>query len=146
MQSAVIANIYFFIHTFNMRDLRKAERFEDFGRVENCSFCAVNGVLKDISKTGIKVSYSIPPVIDMDNEYEVTVRLSRGAVSPLSLIVKPARVIESDEGETDVGFSILRSKDTPKLEAYVSRLEEDSVSSEDVPELTAETAGSSLFI
>lgn len=109
-----------------MKNLRKAERFADFGRVKNSEICVVSGVLKDISANGIKVSYSVPPSIDMDKEYEVDVRLSRGTDEPLNLIVKPVRVFAGSEGETCVGFSILHSKDSSRLEEYLSKLKKDS--------------------
>lgn len=109
-----------------MKNLRKAERFEDFGRVENSEICVVSGILEDISENGIKVSYSVPPSIDLDKEYQVTVRLSRVADEPLTLIVKPARVFDDDNGNVSVGFSILHSKDSARLEEYLSKLKEDS--------------------
>lgn len=112
-----------------MRNLRKAERFEDFGRVENPEICVVSGILEDISENGIKASYSVPPSVDLDKEYQVAVRLSRVVDEPLTLIVKPARVFDDDSGNVSVGFSILHSKDSSRLEEYLSKLKEDSANS-----------------
>lgn len=127
-----------------MKDLRKAERFADFGRVENSEICVVSGVLEDISASGIKVGYSVPPSIDMDKEYEVEIRLSRGADEPLKLIVKPARIFKGGEDETYVGFSILHSKDSARLEEYLAKLKKDSAPEENPS--SEKIAVNSLFI
>lgn len=113
-----------------MKNLRKAERFEDFGRVENSEICVVSGILEDISESGIKVSYSVPPKIDLDKEYQVVVRLSRVADEPLTLIVKPARIFNDENGNISVGFSILHSKDSSRLAEYLSNLKNDSALSD----------------
>ncbi len=128
-----------------MKNLRKAERFADFGRIENSEICIVSGVLEDISTSGIKVSYSVPPSIDMDKEYEVSVRLSRVADAPLKLIVKPVRICnDNDSGKTYVGFSILHSKDSARLCDYLSLLKKDSAPEENPS--SEKVAVNSLFI
>lgn len=128
-----------------MKNLRKAERFADFGRIENRDICIVSGVLEDISAGGLKVSYSVPPSIDMDREYEVAARLSRFAEEPLKLIVKPVRICnDGSSGKTCVGFSIFHSKDSARLEKYLLKLKKDSASAENPG--SGKAAVNSLFI
>lgn len=126
-----------------MKNLRKAERYDDFGRVECREMCLISGVLLDISKSGLGVSFSIPPVIDLEKEYEVSVRLSRVTDESLLLTVKPVRVYESDS-KTIAGFSILHSKDTARLDSYLKLLKEDLKSEND--RLVPQTDDDSLFI
>lgn len=105
-------------------ELRTQERYEDFGRVVCPAICIVNGVLNDISKSGCKVHFDAPITIDLENDYEVRVRLSHSAQEPLLLMFHPQWVKEN--GNTaDVGFSILRSPDTMRLQEYVRALHEE---------------------
>lgn len=128
-----------------MKNLRKAERFIDFGRIENREICIVGGILEDISTDGLKVSYSVPPSIDMDKEYEVAVRLSRVAETPLRLIVKPVRICNGESPEKIyVGFSIFHSKDSARLEEYLLKLKNDLVPAENTA--SKKLAVNSLFI
>lgn len=126
-----------------MKNLRKAERYDDFGRVECREMCLISGVLLDISRSGLGVSFSIPPVIDMEKEYEVSVRLSRVSDESLVLTVKPVRIYELDS-KTIAGFSILHSKDTAKLDSYLKLLKEDLKTEND--RLVPQTDDDSLFI
>ncbi len=102
-------------------ELRTQERYEDFGRVECPSICLVNGVLNDISKSGCKVHFDAPITLDLENDYEVRVRLSHSSQSPLVLMCHPQWVKEN-ANTADVGFSILRSPDTARLNDYVKAL------------------------
>ncbi|MBQ0052499.1 MAG: PilZ domain-containing protein [Treponema sp.] len=126
-----------------MKKLRKSERFEDFGRVESDELCLVNGVLEDISATGLKVSYSIPPTVDMEKEYEIKLRLSRVAEDALVLMVKPMRV-EQEEDQTSVGFLLLHSKDSARPESYVNLLKEEAQSTNE--KIAPQVDETSLFI
>lgn len=125
-----------------MKEMRKAERYEDFGRVESDELCIVSGVLDDISLTGCKVSYTVPPTIDMEKEYEIKVRLSRNNSESLNLLVLPAW-IKSDEDKTSVGFSILQSKDSAKLVSYINLLKNDA---ESIEEMIQYEDNSELFV
>lgn len=127
-----------------MKNQRKAERFEDFGKVENDEICVVSGILEDLSKNGIKVSYSVPPSVDADKEYEIKVRLSRLADEPFTLIAKPVRIFDGEEGKKYVGFSILPSKDYARFENYISLLKNDSAAVENAP--ANKSSENSLFI
>lgn len=126
-----------------MKNLRKEKRYDDFGRVECREMCLISGVLLDISRSGLGVSFSIPPVIDMEKEYEVSVRLSRVSDESLVLTVKPVRIYELDS-KTIAGFSILHSKDTAKLDSYLKLLKEDLKTEND--RLVPQTDDDSLFI
>lgn len=143
-KSPAIDKLLILIHTFKMKNSRRAERFADFGRVENSEICVVSGMLEDISETGIRVSYSVPPAIDMDREYEVTVRLSRVSDEALSLIVRPVRIFISEKGQASVGFSILQSKDSARLENYIALLREDASNAK--TRIVPQTSNESLFI
>ncbi len=108
-----------------MKEMRREERYDDFGRVECDELCIVSGILDDISLTGCKVTYTVPPAVDLEKEYEVRLRLSRKNTESLNLLVTPAWVREED-GKTLVGFSILQSKDSSKLTSYISLLKNDT--------------------
>lgn len=101
------------------REHRTDERYEDFGHVEAESICALPGVLDDISVGGCKVRFPVPVAIDMENQYNLTIRLSQSDSSPLHLICCP-QWVSLKGSETVIGFSVLRSPDSPRLESYIS--------------------------
>ena len=111
-------------------DLRKDIRFEDFGRVECMELCPVSGVLDDISISGCKVHYDAPVTLDMENEYELKIRLSRATLKPLILVCRPQWYKTQSESSTQIGFYILRSPDTTRLQEYIQQLHEEQKSSE----------------
>ncbi len=125
-----------------MKEMRREERYDDFGRVDCSEMCIVSGILDDISLTGCKVTYNVPPVIDMEKEYEIKLRLSRKNTEPLNLFVTPAWIREED-GKTLVGFSILQSKDSAKLASYISLLKNDNAN---IEELITQEDTASLFV
>lgn len=110
-------------HTLRLMnsELRSQERYEDFGRIECPQICLVNGVLNDISKSGCKVHFDAPVTIDLENDYEIRVRLSHSAQAPLILMCHPQWVKENS-GSADIGFSIMRSPDTARLSDYIALL------------------------
>ena len=76
--------------------MRAQERYTDFGRIECPEICIVNGVLDDISINGCKVHFAAPITINLENDYEVRVRLSRSSQEPLVLMCHPQWV--KDQG------------------------------------------------
>lgn len=133
-----------FLHNaFVMRKNRASERFRDFARIICNELCIVNGVLSDISKDGFKAEFNAPCDIDKEKEYNVQLRLSRINVEPLDLLARPMWATFKD-GKTTIGFSILHSKDTSRLEKYISMLKEDKKSENETSIISYDTE--SLFI
>lgn len=113
-----------------MAELRKHERYEDFGRVECPQLCFVHGVLDNISKTGCKVHFDAPVSVSLEGDYELQVRLSRDSQELVTLVCRP-RWIQDDNGTTSIGFEILRSPSTARLDAYIIQLAQDCAESDD---------------
>ena len=126
-----------------MKKQRSSERFDDFARIVCDDLCIVSGTLTDISKDGFKAEFNAPCTIDNEKEYTVQLRLSRISVEPLELIVRPMWSKFVD-GKTSIGFSILHSKDTARLDKYVKMLQEDKSSEDDTRLISFDTE--SLFI
>ena len=117
-----------------MKDLRKNVRFEDFGRVDCPNMCLISGTLNDISLSGLKVTFSVPLSIDMERDYNITVKFSKFNEAPMNLMGTPAWSYEQSDS-TQVGFAILYSKDSDRLEEYISKLEKDRSDSYDFSNL-----------
>ena len=66
----------------------------------------------------------------MDDDYEIQLRLARSAQEPLLLVCQP-QWVEADNGSTSIGFAILRSPDTARLEAYIAMLDTEATDSND---------------
>ncbi len=126
-----------------MKKQRLAERFEDFARVECSELCIVNGALTDISESGFKAEFNAPCDIDNEKEYTVLIRLSRVSGEPLELTVRPIWS-HFDDGKTSIGFSILHSKDSARLDQYIRMLKDDKSSQENNGVVSFDT--DSLFI
>ena len=109
---------------------RRNQRFQDFGRVENRNICSIYGTLNDISLNGMKVTYNAPVSLDMENQYEISVRLSKFSSEPLNLLVEPAWKFQRN-GSFQIGFEILRSADTHRLTEYIDYLKSASEESEE---------------
>ncbi len=107
------------------KNLRKSLRFNDFGRFECNDICPMAGVLVDISLTGCKVHYDIPISLNMENDYEIHLRLSRFSNAPLVLMCHPQWQKEGDDGSFEVGFLFLHSPDTAALESYIKQLNDE---------------------
>lgn len=108
--------------------LRKSTRFDDIGRVDAPQICALPGVLDNISQEGCKIHYTFPVVIDLDNDYEIRIspaRTSGSSGRPFTLLCHPQWVRE-DKGSTEIGLSILRSKDYSRLAEYIKQLDSDA--------------------
>ena len=109
---------------------RKNYRFSDFGRAECSELCPVPGVLDDISLSGCKIHYDTPVTLNMENDYEIHIRLSRISGEPLVLLCHPQWTKEDEDGAVLIGFQFLHSPDTPTLEAYIRQLNEEKNASE----------------
>ncbi|WP_147613137.1 PilZ domain-containing protein [Treponema pectinovorum] len=112
------------------QNLRKNVRFLDFGRAECEALCPVAGILDDISKSGCKIHYDAPVNLNMENDYEIHIRLSRENTEPFVLYCHPQWQKESADGTTEIGFSFLHSPDSAKLESYIKQLSEENYSSD----------------
>lgn len=126
-----------------MKRQRNSERFDDFARVVCSKLCIVSGVLTDISREGFKAEFNAPCTVDKEKEYEVQIRLSRVNADPLELIVRPMWSKFVD-GKTSLGFLILHSKDSSRLEKYITLLKDDQKSVRDTGIISHDT--DSLFI
>ncbi len=109
-----------------MKNQRGSERFDDFARVVCPSLCIVSGSLTDISDTGFKAEFSAPCTVDTEKEYEIQLRLSRISSEVLELLAQPVwSDFNESEGKTSIGFSILHSKDSARLNSYIKMLKAD---------------------
>ena len=113
-------------HNHTMRlNHRKDIRFEDFGRVECSEVSPMAGILNDISYTGCKVHYDVPVALNMENDYEISIKLPRITGGTFQLIVHPRWINTQEDGSCDIGFNFLPSPDRAKLESYVNNLIKD---------------------
>ncbi len=103
-------------------ETRESERFDDIGRIEAPELCPLAGVLDNVSKGGIKVHYSVPVVVDLENDYEIELTLARSASQVIELIVHPQWAREKN-GITEIGFKILPSKGIAQLVEYIEELD-----------------------
>jgi len=126
-----------------MKNHRNSERFDDFARVICGDLCIVSGVLTDISEKGFKAEFNAPCNIDNEKEYEIQLRLSRVNAEPLELLSRPMWSNFVD-GKTSIGFSILHSKDSARLEQYIKMLKDDKKSEDEIG--VASFDSESLFI
>ena len=126
-----------------MKNHRVSERFDDFARVVCDQLCIVSGVLTDISKSGFKAEFNAPCTIDNEKEYEIQLRLSRVSVEPLELLAQPMWSKFVD-GKTSIGFSILHSKDSARLEQYIKMLKDDKTDEDETGVVSFDSE--SLFI
>lgn len=124
------------------KDLRKAVRFLEIARVECQELCALPGVLDDISCTGCRVHF--PGILNLNSDSESQLDLFIRFSNPdlpqeLKLVVVPLRIVEhAEESETEVGFKIMRSPDTPLLKECIEKLQEKSEDDSDITDLIIE--------
>ena len=111
---------------------RKNERFDNMGRVECSALCPLPGVLDDISMDGCRVHFPVPFEVDMENDYELKVKLTvMGTVNMLVLIAHPQWVTQEDS-ETSLGFKLLRSPNTPELQRIIGDLSKKAEFDDDI--------------
>ncbi len=108
------------------KDLREAKRFTEIGRVDCERICALPGVLEDISISGFSAHFPNPVFVDSEEEYTVFMTFSRqDFLRPLEFVCVP-RWKNEYEDQTEIGFKILRSPDSPALAAFINSLQENS--------------------
>ena len=87
--------------------------------------CTLPGILNDISLKGCKVHFPGPVHVDMENDYNVRIKvMNQNALTSLRLISHPQWVKTAD-GQTEVGFTFLRSPGTLALKEYIEHLHVD---------------------
>lgn len=117
------------------KDLREAKRFTEIGRVDCERICALPGVLEDISISGFSAHFPNPVFVDAEDEYTVFITFSRQDFSrPLEFVCVPKWKNE-DESETEIGFKILRSPDSPVLASFINSLQENSEENPDLADM-----------
>lgn len=106
------------------QDNRQEVRYDEIGRVSATEICPLSGILDDISSTGLKIHYSFPVVLDLENEYDLKIApLHSTDSTPLHLLCTPQWVNEI-EGSTYIGFKVLYSPDANRLSEFIIHLEE----------------------
>lgn len=119
------------------KELRGDERYNEIGRVECEQIGALPGVLNDISKSGCKICFPFLANVDKEKEYIIFIQLTRTDFSEkFQLICSPQWLIQKD-CQTEIGFSFLRSPDSPKLVKYIENLK-DKENSDDITSLIIE--------
>ena len=112
---------------------RQVTRYKEIGQVVSPELCAISGILDDISLTGCKIHFPCPVIVDMENEYELEISVSRGPdETPLHLMCQPQWSNE-ENGITQIGLKVLFSPDANKLKELIAFLEseiEDDILSE----------------
>ncbi len=107
------------------REQRRNARFDDCGYVEVKGLSTLPGILNDISLKGCKVRFPIPVHVDMENDYELRIKvMNQDEMTSLFLISHP-QWVKTVDGQTEVGFTFLRSPGTLALEDYIKHLDLD---------------------
>ena len=92
-------------------DKRKHNRIAEIGKVESQDLCLFPGVLVDVSKVGCRVRFPTSFLVDTDIDYELKLSpVRQDFVDPLFITVKPVWQSSSLDS-TEIGFSIINSKD-----------------------------------
>ena len=119
-----------------MRQERRREaRYPEIGHILCEQICALPGVLEDISTSGFRAHFPNPVFTEEEQEYDVRLTFSRqGVVHSLELFCVPQWKKET-KSETEIGFKILRSPDTPLLASFIESLREQSEDSSDVTDM-----------
>lgn len=112
-------------------NLRQTERFAEIGKVECQELCAIHGILDDISSKGCKIHFNCNVSVDMEEDYELTIKPSKNIHEGFLLIGHP-KWFRNIGQTTEIGFSFLRSPDTPKFEKYIEEVHKDKVNLDDM--------------
>ena len=103
-------------------DNRKAERFQDFARVEAKKISKLPGILQDLSKTGCRIKFSHNVTIDTSSEFSITITPSPMYKMPeFEIIVKPVWTVASVDS-CKIGFTVLNSVGTRDYLRYIEKL------------------------
>ncbi len=104
---------------------RKDPRFDDIARVDIPELCVFAGILVDISQLGCKVRFSAEIEPDMESDYELKITPAGKNSSESFLLIGHPMWKSIDSGSSEIGFRILRSPGTRKLEQHVKNLKAD---------------------
>lgn len=105
---------------------RVSTRYKEIGRILIPDVSSFPGVLDDISISGCKIHFLMPVVIDLENEYNVKILLSRNSTeNPLNLYCKPQWAKEC-QGATQIGMKIIFSPDMKRLESFIEDLRNEN--------------------
>lgn len=117
------------------RERRREARYPEIGHISCSQICALPGVLEDISASGCRAHFPNPVFTEEEQEYAVRLTFSRqGIVHGLELVCIPQWKKESGS-ETEIGFKILRSPDSPLLSSFIESLQKQSNDSPDVTDM-----------
>ncbi|MGN0728974.1 PilZ domain-containing protein [Treponema sp.] len=117
------------------KELRGEERFDEIGRIDCEQICALPGVLENISISGLSARFPNPVFVDSEGEYTVFITFSRpDYMRPLEFVCVPKWKTEN-ESETEIGFKILRSPDSPALASFISSLQETTLENSDLSDM-----------
>ncbi|MCI5829681.1 MAG: hypothetical protein UHY90_03270 [Treponema sp.] len=121
------------------KELRGETRYAEIGRVDCEQISALPGVMDDISIAGCKVHFPFPVNVDEEREYTVFIQLSRPDFpDKLQMLCRPEWIYEKkDECQTEIGFSFLRSPDSPELARFIDTLKQKE-ESDDIKSLIIE--------
>lgn len=112
---------------------RQSTRYAEIGRVIAPEMCPLNGVLDDISLTGCKVHFPCVTDVNIEQEYNIKIVLSRAPEDePLQLLCQPIWVKQLTES-TEVGLSNLYSPDENRLKEFISYLE--GIQDDEIPDI-----------
>lgn len=116
-----------------MNENRKDTRFSDFGKIECEKISPIQGVIEDISLSGMKTNFSVVSDFCMEDEYEITVRFSKTTGNPIKLLVLPVWKYDNttENSNVRIGFSILHSLDYNEYSDYINKMEESNLMTED---------------
>ncbi len=121
---------------------RKETRFSDIARFESGDLCALPGVLEDVSRNGCRVQFPVSVDLDMEKDYSAVVHFpEHGLKSSLKLVCHP-QWLHKHDGKCDVGFSFLRSPDTPELMNHIDFLTKEVSSDSEIESLLFDTTAS----
>ena len=122
------------------KELRKATRYDNIGRVESEAICPLPGVLDDISLSGCRMHFPALFTLDMENDYQIKFKISyKSNLIAMDLICHPEWQRANEENGTDLGFSFLRSPDTPELVSFISELSSNEKDDSDISDLLIES-------
>lgn len=102
--------------------MRKSPRYEEIGRADVPKLCALPGVLDNISAEGCKIHFPFAVTVDLENDYDIKITPANSPAKIFQLLCHPQWVKEA-KNTTEIGFSVLPSKNYRELLDYVSDIQ-----------------------
>ncbi|MCQ2590508.1 MAG: PilZ domain-containing protein [Treponema sp.] len=123
--------------SYNQKDMnednRQDTRYCEIGRVIAPELCALNGILDDISLTGCKIHFPCIFQVNLDEEYNLKIALSRSPEDePLQLLCRPIW-IQHGATDTYIGMQNMYSPDENRLKGFIDFLEQ--LDTNDIPDI-----------